>query len=219
MHPHNIFSEAVLLFVIAVILFVRDRGSASASTPYDSLLAGILFVLSLVRLAEFIGGSQDGHIFARTIVWLMWLLPIVVLLWLSIQYHRWDTIVLTVLAVGFLAFVFVVMASGSGGYDIIPPDQRVGTSNGIYQWVRTDGASAFLPLSFYVFLAISLIYLTTLSIRDGFYWVYASLILFGFATAAIIVPQIVKDPMATLGSVSTLVMLAVGMISIFLAPG
>lgn len=191
-----------------------------ASTPYDTLLAGILILLSLVRLSELQGGAQDGHVMARTIVWLMWLIPIILFVWILIVHRRIDAAVMLVISIAFLIIVTLFLINGSGGYDLIQPDQNVGTSNGIYQWVRTDGASLFLPWSFYTLLAIALIYLTALSIRDGVYWILAGVTLTGFVVGAILAPNmILKSPSTTLGSLSTIVMLVVGFVALLLAPG
>lgn len=219
MHPQNIFAEAVLLFVIAVLLFVRDRGSAMPSTQYDMLLAGVLMILSFVRLAEFMGGSQDGHILSRSIVWLMWLLPVIIFIWLTCVHRRLDMGVMLVLSICFLIVVTLMLITGNGGYDLVPPDQSVGTSNGVYHWIRTDGGLSFLPMAFYILLAVALVYLTALSIRDSSYWILAGATTVGFVLGAGLVAQVTKNPLATLGSLSTMVMLGVGMVAILMAPG
>lgn len=220
MHPQNIFSEAVLLFVIGILLILRDRGSAEASTNYDHLLAGILLVMALIRLCEFMSGAHDGFVMGRAIVWSMWLIPLLLFVWMTVIYQRLDTGVMSVVCAIFLIVATLCLINGMGGYDLIPPNLEVGASSGIYQWIRTDGSATFMPFGFYVLLTIALIYLTALSLADRVYWIFAAITAAGFLLGAVAVPHLImNNPSATLGSLSTLVMLAVGVVAIILVPG
>ncbi len=216
LHPQNIFGESILLFVVGLLLIVRDRGSAVSSMTHDPLLGSLLIIFSFIRMIEFLGASRDSHIMARAIVWFMWTIPIAILAWLAFVYRRWDIGVLLGLSIAAIIAVTIYLISGSGGYDIISPDQRVGASNGIYTWIRTDGVMNFLPFTFYILLAVTLIYLTFFSLVDKFYWILVAATVIAFVIASICIPEIT---LATLGSLSSLVMLAVGVLAILLVPG
>lgn len=220
MHPQNIFSEVLLLLLIGLILVIRDRGSAESSTNYDPLLGGTLIILSLVRYCEFLSQFEESQIRARFIVWFMWFLPILVLAWLLYHNRRIDLIVILVVGLIMLIGATIALLAGEGGYNIIPSTpQTVGISNGVFIWFRIDGRQLFMPFSYYILLTVALIYLTCLYGCDPTYWIFAGITTIGFLIGAILIPQVVKQPLATLGSLSTLVMLGVGVAAIFMAPG
>jgi hypothetical protein len=219
MHPQNIFGEAILLFVTGIVLIVRDRGSAMGSTAYDTLIGCLLILFALIRMFEFLGGSRDGHVMARSLVWLMWIIPVILFGWLLFVHRRVDLGVMLGVSLGFLIGVTIYLAAGAGGYDIITPDQRVGASTGVYNWVRTDGSQHFMAFSFYVILAVALIYLTILSMTDKIYWLLVGVTVAAYIVAAWYIPQVKQDPLATLASLSTLVMLGLGVFTVLIVPG
>jgi hypothetical protein len=219
MHPQNIFGEAVLLFVIAIILLVRDRGASVSSTNYDALLAGVLFVFSLIRLNEFIATGPDSHVAARAVVWLMWTLPSIITGWLYYHHRRLDLLLLLIANLVSLAVATVFLISGDGGFDLLLPNTSSGGSSGVYCWVRTDGCPLFMSVYYYALLTITLIYLTAFCAPDQQYLLFAGVTAISFGIGAIAVPQVMKTPVATLGSLATLVMLGIGVLAIFIAPG
>lgn len=220
MHPQNIFGEAILLFVVGIILIIRDRGSASVSNTYDSLLGWLLIVLSFIRMSELFSSFADSHIHARTIVWLMTLIPVVIFSWLT-YYHsdRFDVLLLLVLSIAYLIAITLSLMISDAGYDVVSPNSCVGASNGIYRWIRTDGSLTFLPFSYYMILTLALIYLTAFSVASRDYWVLVTLTTIAYITAFIISSEVRRNPQETLGSVTCLTMLAVGVVAIFLVPG
>lgn len=219
MHPQNVFGEAVLLFVTGLVLIIRDRGSAVASTAYDTLLGCLLILFSAIRLIEFMGGSRDGHIMARALVWFMWLLPVIIFAWLLWHHRRLDVGILLGIAVAAMITVTVYLLSGSGGYDIITPSGEVGSSNGVYSWIRTDGAMQFLSFSFYLLLTVALIYLTAWSMADRVFWLLVGLTVAAYLIAGLYIPQVRAHPLTTLGSLTTLVILGLGVFTVLLVPG
>lgn len=219
MHPQNVFGEAVLLFVTGLVLIIRDRGSAVASTAYDTLLGMITILFSIIRLIEFLGGCRDGHIMARALLWFMWLLPTIVFGWLLYHHRRLDLAILIGVSVGFLIGTTIYLISGSGGYDIVAPDSTIGASNGIYSWIRTDGAMQFLPFSFYIILALALIYLSAFSVMDRVYWLLVAVTVAAYLIAGLYIQSVRTHPLTTLGSLTTLIMLGLGIFTVLLVPG
>lgn len=165
------------------------------------------------------GGSRDGHVMTRGIFWFMWTIPVAIMSYLTYYNRRIDVAIMLAITLVALVVVTLYIISGGGAFNIIPPDQNPGTSNGIYTWIRTDGAPNFLPFPYYIILTVALIYLTAFSIKDRLYWALAVATAFGFLLGALFVPQVLKNPGGTLGSLATLVMLGVGTLAILLAPG
>lgn len=219
MHPQNVFGECLLLFLLATILIVRERGSAISSTNYDALLSGILYVLAIVRFLEYVSAARDSHIMARGVVWFMWLIPVVILAWLIYHYNRIDLIVMLIITFCLLIGTTLSLMSGAGEYDLITPGMNVGASHGVFSWVRTDRAPLFLSFGFYLALVVSLIYLVSLRAWDRGFWILAGLVIAGFVIGAILIPDVRQNPLATLGSLSTLVMMTVAFITILMVPG
>lgn len=219
MHPQNVFGEVVLLFIAGLVLLIRDRGSAVSSTAYDTLIGCLALLFSIIRLLEFLGGSRDGQTAARALLWFMWLLPVIILAWQLYHHRRLDVGILLAISVLTLIGITVYLLSGSGGYDIISPDNSIGSSNGVYSWIRTDGVMHFLPFGFYVLLAVALIYLTALSIMDRVYWLLVGVTVAAYIIAGCYIPQVRMHPLTTLGSLTTLIILGLAVFTVLLVPG
>ncbi len=218
-HPQNVFAEAILLFFTGLALLIRDRGSAVSSTAYDSLLGFLLLVFSAIRLTEMLAGLRDGHVLSRMLVWLMWTIPVVISGWLTHTQRRLDVGILLGISIAALCVATVYLIAGYGAYDVVIPNAAVGASNGVYTWIRTDGGRHFLPLIYYLLLAAVLIFLTIFSMADRTYWLLALVAIGAFVLAAIFVPEAVRDPLGTLGSLTTLVMLGLGIFTVLIVPG
>lgn len=171
-------------------------------------------------MIELLGGSRDGHVMARAIAWIMWLIPVAILGWLTFVHRRLDLGIALVFSIFCTIFVALCLMTGHGSYDILPPpNEGVGSSNGVYSWIRTDGSRLFLPVIYYILLTIALIYLTAFGLKERTYWILIGVTVLAYAISAIFIPQITRQPLATLGSLSTMVMLGVGVFAVLLVPG
>lgn len=240
MHPNNIFGEAILLLILGLTLVVRDRGCATTSTYYDTLIGSLLFIFAAIRWMEYGAAISDLVTTARITVALAWGIPVAILVWLfctrggggsSGTPLRVDLLVFMIASIIGLIMTTVALIMGCGGYAMIRPDTTCGSSCGLFQWVRTDGSNMFMSPAFYIFLFAGLVYLVLFSAMDYSFWIIAFTAAFGMALGSAITSQLGAtchsatsptpkvEPLATAGSLATLVMIVVGVVTILLAPG
>lgn len=223
---NNIFSQVFLLFMIGCLLLFRHRGSAVPSTQYDQLVGGVMIVYSIVRFLELLGSNLGNKTCARGIAWVMWFIPLVISTWLFSKFKwRIDTAIPFFFSLaGVIGSGIYLMTNNSGNgtdvYDLVLPHGDPSTS-GIFGWVHRDNLSStstslpFLPLAYYIILLGILFYLIVLSYSDMIFWLLVILAAALFAVVCIANPLNVT----TVGSASGLIVLALGMMMIFITPG
>jgi hypothetical protein len=188
------------------------------------MLGGALLIFSIIRLLEFISikGSQEES--ARAIATIIWFIPLMIFICCFQESGRIDSLILSTLTGVALIYFFIHNCSVfTDQYQLISPDRLPGETNGLFSWLHLDPEGNVLPLFFpflfYLTLAVAVIYMTATFVSNSFFW-----ILFGSMIGASIIGSII---VATLwGNLShyfwsmfSFVMIAVGTLSIFLAPG
>ncbi len=220
MRPYNIFSQSALLFLLGSILLLRSH----MSKPVDKMLGGILIIFSLIRLLEFISIKAVNEESARAIATLIWFLPLTILLCCFLENRRFDSLLFLLFTITLLIFYFIRNASVfTEHFTLISPDRLPGDTNGLFSWLHFNSENQvtplFLPLLFYLFLTISIIYMIGTFASNGVFWILFSSTVLSVVIGSITVSVLFGHLSTYFWSMFSFVLIATGTLSIFLYPG
>lgn len=219
MKPFNIFAQSALLFVIGALLILRSPNTQSV----DRLFGFIMLLFAVTRMLEFTSIKFSTEHMGRSIAFVMWFIPLVLLLSSFAEKRRPDIFAACLVSVFFLLYYFVqLLGNYNDKFYITSPNRDVGPTDGMFGWNHSNSNNmqvSFLPFLFYLMLTVSLIYTVASFFTSLTFWLGFIAVLISAIVGSYVIHLYHGEIMPYFWSTLSISFLAIGIFMTLLSPG